>query len=91
MEPFVQEDRVDREAHEKGVNGRGRAKEKSLARPQFVASEQSPHARDRRIGDDTIVDDDVAVLSLQGYLTHLEARVDVVVVVRHRERRAAQA
>src|SRR5215218_4878200 len=43
----VQEDRIDREAHEKGVDGRGRAKEQSLARPQLIASEQSPHARDR--------------------------------------------
>src|SRR5215475_1432273 len=40
-EPLVEEDRVDRKAHEKRVDRAGRAKEETFARIQLFASEQA--------------------------------------------------
>jgi hypothetical protein len=70
-QPSVEEDGVDREAHETGVDRRRRAKEQSLARPQLAASEQSPQTGNGRVGDDALVDHDLAVLPSEGDLFHV--------------------
>jgi hypothetical protein len=49
----VEEDDVDREAHERRVHGRGGAEKDSLAARQRLAPEQAAGARERRVRQDT--------------------------------------
>src|SRR3954447_4069840 len=48
----VEEQRVDREPHEPGVDGRRRAEQQALARRELRPAEQPAQARERAIGDD---------------------------------------
>src|SRR3954451_12133260 len=47
----VEEQCVDREPHEPGVDGRRRAEQQPLAGRELRSAEQSPQARERAIGD----------------------------------------
>src|SRR5215203_2226254 len=56
-ELLVQEDDIDREAHEERVHSRGLADQEALARAQPGLSEQPPEPCQRRLGDATLLAD----------------------------------
>src|SRR5262245_11276949 len=58
----VEEDGVDREAHERGVDAPAGAENHTLALSQVLAPEQTAHASVRPVGDDHPFADDPAVL-----------------------------
>src|SRR4051794_28581288 len=50
-ELLVEEDHVDREAHEPGVDGGGRAEQQALAGRQLAPPQKAPQAPERTVGD----------------------------------------
>jgi hypothetical protein len=62
----VEEDNVDRKAHEERVNRSDRTEEKPFVRIEPAAPEQAAEPRPRGIGKPTPLTDDVALLPLHG-------------------------
>ena len=66
----VEEDRVDREAHERGVDAPAGPEHHPLALPQVLAPEQPSHAPMCTVGHDDSLADDPAVLSAERQCGH---------------------
>jgi hypothetical protein len=62
----VEEDGVDRKTHERGVDGRCGTKQDTFTARQLAASEQAPHARERRVRQDTALAHSPSVLEADG-------------------------
>jgi hypothetical protein len=67
MERAVEEDSVDREAHEERVDRGGRTEEQALADAQARPSEQALHPPQRVVRDLAALADDSAVLALDAH------------------------
>ena len=87
---LVEEDDVDREAHERRVHRRRRTQENPLLALQRRSSEESLHAHERRVRKDTALTHGAPVLEPECDF-QLEPHVDVVVVIGQRERRPAES
>ena len=66
----VQEDGVDREAHERGVDAPARPEDHALTLPEVLAAEEAAHAPVRAVGDDDSFADDPAVLPAERQCRH---------------------
>src|SRR5439155_3047531 len=64
----VEENGVDREAHEPGVDRRGRPKQQALPRPQPVTAKQAPQAGQRSVCEGQPFADDASVGPPEGEL-----------------------
>ena len=66
----VEEDGVDREAHERGVDAPAGPQHHALALPQVLPAEESAHAPVRPVGHDDALADDPAVLPAERQRCH---------------------
>ena len=66
----VEEDGVDREAHERGVDAPAGAEDHALALPEVLAAEQAAHAAVRTVGHDDALADDPAVFPAERQCRH---------------------
>jgi hypothetical protein len=67
-EAAVEENHVDREAHEERVHGRARAEEQAVSLRQLAATEQAAQPRAEAVGDGTSLADDAPVTGENGLL-----------------------
>jgi len=61
----VEEDGVDREPHEGGVDGRRRPEQHPLTRGKAAPAKEAAQAGERRLREETVLADDVAVVVRQ--------------------------
>ena len=66
----VEEDRVDRKAHERGVDAPAGPEHHAFALPQVLAAEKAAHPPMRTVGDDDALADDPAVLPAERQRGH---------------------
>ena len=66
----VEEDGVDREAHERRVDAPAGAQHHPFALPEVLAAEQPAHAPVRAVGDDDALADDPTVLPAERQCCH---------------------
>ena len=68
----VEEDRVDREAHERGVDAPTGAQHHALALAQVLPAEKPAHPPVRAVGDDDAFADDPAILPAERQRCHVD-------------------